>query len=55
MRKDRDNSRPIIVAAHHIRSGMIEDGAMTKSFAVFLQILVVWWVPEYFVEVGAGI
>ena len=28
---------------------------MTKSLAVFLQILVIWWVHECFVEVGAGL
>jgi len=55
MREDRDNCRPIIVAAHHLRSGMIWDGTMTKSYTGFLQILVVFWVPECFVEVGAGI
>ena len=55
MREDRGNSRPIIVATHHIRSGMIWDGTMTKSYTVFLQILVIRWVPEYFLEVGAGI
>ena len=53
-RKDKDNFRPIIVATHHLRPGMIWDGAMTKSFTVLLQILVIRWVPEYFVEVGAG-
>jgi hypothetical protein len=55
MTKDRDNIRPIIVAAHHHRSDMIWDGAMTKSYSVLLQILAIFWVPEYFVEVGAGI
>ena len=54
MREDRDNSRPIIVATHHLRSGMIWDGTMTKSYTVSLQILAIFWVPEYFVEVGAG-
>tara|TARA_B100001758_G_C18231603_1_gene515652 strand:+ start:288 stop:392 length:105 start_codon:yes stop_codon:yes gene_type:complete len=34
---------------------MIWYGAMMKSYTVFLQSSVVWWVPEYFVEVGAGI
>ena len=28
---------------------------MTKSFTGLLQILVIRWVPECFVEVGAGI
>ena len=55
MRKDRDNNRPIIVFVHHFRSGMILYGAMTQSFTVFLQILVIQSVPECFVEVGAGI
>jgi hypothetical protein len=55
MREDRGNSRPIIVAVHHLRSGIIWDGTMTKSYTVFLQILVIRWVPEYFMEVGAGI
>ena len=55
MREDRDNSHPIIVAAHHFCSDMICDRTMTKSYTVSLQILAIFWVPEYFVEVGAGI
>ena len=54
MREDRDNCRPIIVAAHHIRPCLVWDGAMTKSFAVFLLVLVIPWVPKCFVEVVAG-
>ena len=27
---------------------------MTKGYTVLLQILVVWWAPECFVEDGAG-
>jgi len=33
---------------------MIGDGAMTKSYTGLLRILAILWVPEYFVEVGAG-
>jgi len=34
---------------------MICDRTMTKSYTVSLQILVIRWVPEHFVEAGAGI
>ena len=54
MRKDWGNDRPITVATHHHHSDMIYDWEITKSFAGFLQYLVIRWVPEYFVEVDAG-
>ena len=54
MREDWGNDRPITVAAHHHLSDMIYDWEITKSFAGFLQYLVIRWVPEYFVEVDAG-
>jgi len=54
MRKDWGNDRPITVATHHHHSDMIYDWEITKSFAGFLQYLVIRWVPEHFVEVDAG-
>lgn len=38
-----------------LRSGVVCDGTMTKTFAGLLQILAIQWAPEHFVEVGAGI
>ena len=55
MREDRDNNHALIVAVHHFCSDIIWDRTMTKSYTVSLQILAILWVPEYFVEVGAGI
>ena len=55
MRLVWDNSRPITVAVHHLSTDMIWGGATTKSFTGLLLILVIWWVPECFVEVGVGI
>ena len=53
MREDWGNDRPITDAAHHQRD-MVYDWEITKSFAAFLQYLVIRWVPESFVEVDAG-
>ena len=52
--EDRDNDRPITVATHHHRSGIIWDCEITKSFTVLLQILVIRWLSEGFMEVDAG-
>ena len=54
MRVGWDNGRPITVATHHHRLGMIWNGDIKKRFAGFLSCVMIRWLSESFVEVGAG-
>ena len=48
------DDRPITVATHHHRLGVVRDGDIKKSFAGFLPCLMIRWLSESFVEVGVG-
>ena len=48
------DGRPITVATHHHRLGVIRDGDIKKSFAGFLSCVMIRWLSESFVEVGVG-
>jgi hypothetical protein len=54
MRANWEDGRPITVAAHHHRSVTRCNCEETKSFAGFLSCLLIRWLSESFVEVGAG-
>ena len=48
------DGRTIFVATHHHRLGMICNGEIKKSFAGFHSCVMICWLSESFVEVGAG-
>jgi len=50
IRVDWDNWRPITDASHDLRWRMIWDEATTRNVTGLLQILVIWWITEGFVE-----
>ena len=48
------DGRPLTVATHHHRLGMMCNGEIKISFKGFLSCVMICWLSESFVEVGAG-
>ena len=42
-----DINRPITAVAYHRLSNIMEGGALMKSFAGLVHVLVLWWLPDH--------